>query len=173
MAGVPDRNYLLSVFQKVDKDRSGAIDALELQTALSNGNWTPFNPDTVRLMIGMFDKANKNVITFEDFIHLWKYVTDWQQVFRSFDRDNSNNINKEELKTCLTTFGYRFSEPFFDVLMQKFDRTRKGVIYFDDFIQCCIVLQTMTAAFKELDEGKTGIATVSYEQFMMATTKIF
>lgn len=37
---------------RVDKDRSGAIDSRELQSALSNGNWTPFNPDTVKLMIG-------------------------------------------------------------------------------------------------------------------------
>lgn len=39
-------------FIRVDKDRSGAISADELQQALSNGTWTPFNPETVRLMIG-------------------------------------------------------------------------------------------------------------------------
>ncbi|KAA0201661.1 hypothetical protein HAZT_HAZT002432, partial [Hyalella azteca] len=81
----------------VHYDRSGTIDAQELQTALSNGHFTPFNLDTVRLLIGMFDKANRNVII--------------------------------------------FSEPFIDVLVQKFDRTGEGVIYFDDFIQCCIELQ--------------------------------
>ncbi|XP_018025518.1 programmed cell death protein 6-like [Hyalella azteca] len=142
MAGNPYKNYLLSVFQNVDQDRSGTIDAQELQTALSNGHFTPFNLDTVRLLIGMFDKANRNVIMFEDFIHLWKFLLDCHHAFLSFDQDNSNNINKEELKTCLTTaFGYSFSEPFIDVLVQKFDRTGEGVIYFDDFIQCCIELQ--------------------------------
>lgn len=39
---------------RVDRDRSGAIDAKELQAALSNGNWTAFNPDTIRLMVGKF-----------------------------------------------------------------------------------------------------------------------
>lgn len=39
---------------RVDKDRSGYISADELQQALSNGTWNPFNPETVRLMIGMF-----------------------------------------------------------------------------------------------------------------------
>lgn len=39
---------------RVDKDRSGAITADELQQALSNGTWTPFNPETVRLMIGNY-----------------------------------------------------------------------------------------------------------------------
>lgn len=36
---------------RLDKDRSGSITANELQMALSNGTWTPFNPETVRLMM--------------------------------------------------------------------------------------------------------------------------
>ncbi|XP_071533096.1 programmed cell death protein 6 [Panulirus ornatus] len=170
--GMPDRNFLVNVFQLVDKDRSGAIDSRELQSALSNGNWMPFNPDTVRLMIGMFDKKGSGTITFEEFGALWKYVTDWQQCFRSFDRDNSGNISKEELKTALTTFGYRFSDKFYDVLMRRFDRSGKGVIYFDDFIQCCIVLHTLTPEFRQLDRDQTGTATFTYEQFLLVLAKI-
>ncbi|XP_050725329.1 programmed cell death protein 6-like isoform X1 [Eriocheir sinensis] len=164
--GMPDRNFLYGVFQQVDKDRSGAIDARELQSALSNGNWTPFNPDTVKLMIAMFDKNQKGTINFEEFGALWKYVTDWQQCFRSFDQDGSGNINKNELRTAITTFGYRFSEQFFDVLMKRFDRSGKGCIYFDDFIQCCISLHNLTQLFSQHDNDRDGIITVSYEQFL-------
>lgn len=39
-------------FLRVDRDGSGTINAAELQSALSNGTWSPFNPETVRLMIG-------------------------------------------------------------------------------------------------------------------------
>uniref|UniRef100_A0A7N9CLI3 EF-hand domain-containing protein n=1 Tax=Macaca fascicularis TaxID=9541 RepID=A0A7N9CLI3_MACFA len=42
---------LWNVFQRVDKDRSGVISDTELQQALSNGTWTPFNPVTVRSII--------------------------------------------------------------------------------------------------------------------------
>ena len=52
----PDQQFLMSVFQKVDKDRSGQISAQELGQALSNGTWQPFNPETVRLMINLFDR---------------------------------------------------------------------------------------------------------------------
>ncbi|XP_066969880.1 programmed cell death protein 6 isoform X1 [Macrobrachium rosenbergii] len=166
MAGMPDRAYLQNVFSQVDKDRSGFIDARELQSALSNGNWTPFNPETVRLMIGMFDKKGSGTISFDEFGYLWKYVTDWQQCFRSFDRDNSGSINKGELKTAITTFGYRFSEQFYDVLMRRFDRSNKGAIFFDDFIQCCIVLHTLTQAFSHHDQDRDGVITISYEQFL-------
>ncbi|XP_047486937.1 programmed cell death protein 6-like isoform X1 [Penaeus chinensis] len=165
-SGMPDRNFLVTVFQQVDKDRSGAIDARELQSALSNGNFTPFNPETIKLMIGMFDKRGSGTINFDEFGAVWKYVTDWQQCFRSFDRDGSGNISKDELKTAITTFGYRFSEKFYDVLMQRFDRTGRGGVYFDDFIQCCIVLHTLTQAFSQYDQDRDGVITISYEQFL-------
>ena len=41
-----------SWFVAVDADNSGAISAKELQQALTNGNWSHFNAETCRLMIG-------------------------------------------------------------------------------------------------------------------------
>lgn len=88
----------------------------------------------------MFDRQNKGQISFEDFGALWKYVTDWQSCFRSFDRDNSGNIDREELKTALTSFGYRLSDSLISTMVRKFDRHGNGTILFDDFIQASIVL---------------------------------
>ncbi|XP_017778603.1 PREDICTED: programmed cell death protein 6-like isoform X2 [Nicrophorus vespilloides] len=134
--------------------------------ALSNGTWSPFNPETVRLMIGMFDKQNQGQVNFDDFAALWKYVTDWQNCFRSFDRDNSGNIDKNELQTALTTFGYRLSESLVETMVRKFDRQGNGTILFDDFIQCCIVLHTLTSAFRQHDADGDGVITIQYEQFL-------
>ncbi|XP_070070465.1 programmed cell death protein 6 isoform X2 [Drosophila takahashii] len=141
--GMPDQQFLWDVFQRVDKDRSGHISADELQVALSNGT-----------------------VSFQDFGALWKYVTDWQNCFRSFDRDSSGNIDKTELKTALTSFGYRLSDHLINVLLRKFDRFGRGTILFDDFIQCCIVLYTLTTAFRQHDTDMDGIITIHYEQFL-------
>ena len=108
------------------------------------GNWTPFNPETVRLMIGMFDRDRSGTINFTEFGSLWKYVTDWQQTFRNYDKDNSGSIDKNELKTALSSFGYRLSDRFYDILIRKFDRSGRGTVAFDDFIQCCVVIQVCT-----------------------------
>lgn len=89
---------------------------------------------------GMFDKNQNGTVNFEEFGALWKYVTDWQNCFRSFDSDNSGNIDRNELKTALTNFGYRLSDNLITMLVRKYDRLGRGTIYFDDFIQCCIVL---------------------------------
>ena len=43
---------VFSWFMAVDADHSGQITANELQQALTNGNWSHFNPEACRLMIG-------------------------------------------------------------------------------------------------------------------------
>jgi len=92
-------------------------------------------------MIGMFDRDRNGTISFQEFGALWKYVQDWQTTFKSYDRDSSGAIDKGELKAALTSFGYRLSDRFYDLLVRKFDRSGRGVIAFDDFIQCCVVIQ--------------------------------
>ncbi|KAK2722512.1 programmed cell death protein 6-like isoform X1 [Artemia franciscana] len=173
-SSMPNRDFLWRVFQNVDKDRSGAISAQELQAALSNGTFAPFNPETVRLMLGMFDRNNSGTIDFDEFSALWKYVTDWQQCFRSFDRDNSGNIDFDELKQAFMNFGYRLTDPTVHMMLRKFDRLGKGTIYFDDFIQCCIVLHNLTSAFSQFDTDRDGVITIHYEQFlqMVLNTKV-
>uniref|UniRef100_G3NCD9 Programmed cell death 6 n=1 Tax=Gasterosteus aculeatus aculeatus TaxID=481459 RepID=G3NCD9_GASAC len=132
----------------------------------SKGTWTPFNPVTVRSVISMFDRENKGGVNFSEFGGVWKYVTDWQNIFRNYDRDNSGFIDKNELKQALTGFGYRLSDQFYNTLIEKFDRQRKGQVAFDDFVQCCIVLQRLTDVFRRYDTDQDGWIQVSYEQYL-------
>ncbi|KAF8143700.1 hypothetical protein K438DRAFT_1633109, partial [Mycena galopus ATCC 62051] len=60
---------LWSWFQSVDMDRSGSITAEALQRALLNGDWTPFDLDTVKLLMTLFDMDR--TITFAEFAGLW------------------------------------------------------------------------------------------------------
>ncbi|EDW10667.2 programmed cell death protein 6 [Drosophila mojavensis] len=163
---MPDDKFLWDVFQRIDKNKSGFISADELQVALSNGTWSAFNPETVRLIIGMFDHEYRGTVSFRDFGALWKYVTDWQHCFRSFDTDNSGYIDRQELKSALSTFGYRLTDRLIEILLHKFDRFGRGNILFDDFIQCCIVLHTLTTLFKSHDTDMKGVITINYEQFL-------
>uniref|UniRef100_A0A5S6Q8B6 EF-hand domain-containing protein n=1 Tax=Trichuris muris TaxID=70415 RepID=A0A5S6Q8B6_TRIMR len=165
MVGV-DRNWLMQIFSSVDKDGSGQITATELQGALSNGSWTPFNAETVRLLISMFDNNGDGTVNFDEFYALWKYVTDWTSTFRGFDQDSSGSIDKHELANAMTAFGYRFSPHFYEVLLRKFDRSATGKVRFDDFIQLCIVLQILTASFRDKDTDFDGWVTISYEDFL-------
>lgn len=62
--------------------------------------------------------------------------------------------------------GYRLSDRFIDLLMMKFDRTHTHRVNFDDFIQLCVVLQTLTAAFRDKDTDRDGVITIGYEEYL-------
>lgn len=71
-----------------------------------------------------------------------------------------------ELKQALTSFGYRLSDKFYQLITRKYDRDAQGKIYFDSFVQLCVTLQTMTSAFRSHDTDQDGIIQISYEDFL-------
>lgn len=153
-------------FQSVDRDRSGSITADELRQALTNSNWSHFNAETCRLMIGMFDKNRSGTIDVYEFAALWKYIQDWKACFDGFDRDRSGTIDQNELDQAFKTFGYRLSPNFCQLCVRVFDRGSALTMKFDDFIQCCVMLKSLTDAFRKHDTSQRGVINVSYEQFL-------
>lgn len=153
-------------FQAVDQDKSGAITAQELQRALLNNNWSHFNGETCRLMIGMFDKNRSGTIDIYEFAALWKYVQDWKACFDGFDKDRSGSIDEGELSQAFTTFGYRLSPQFCGLCVRVFDRGNVRSMKFDDFIQCCVMLKTLTDSFRKHDTNQSGVININYEQFL-------
>ncbi|CAI2184692.1 8574_t:CDS:2, partial [Funneliformis geosporum] len=152
-------------FQAVDTDKSGALTTEELQKALINGDWSPFNIETVRLMMNMFDTDNTGTITFPEFAGLWRYIEDWKKCFQTFDADGSGTINFAELKNALRTFGYNLSDNFINLLIKKYDKyggaknAGKGDVTFDNFV-------TLTDAFRRYDTDSDGWILINYEQFL-------
>lgn len=153
-------------FQAVDANHSNSITATELRQALVNGNWSPFNEETCRLMIGMFDTDRDGTINFQEFAALWKYIQDWKQCFERFDTDRSGNIDANELANAFRTFGYNLSPQFSHMIVRKFDRASRNTINFDDFIQCCVMLKSLTDAFRRKDTSMRGTIQIHYEEFL-------
>lgn len=153
-------------FQSVDSDKSGKITSDELQQALLNNNWSHFNPETCRLMIGMFDLDQSGTINIYEFAALWKYIQEWKMCFDGFDTDRSGTINQAELTQAFSTFGYRLSQEFCALCVRVFDKTKSHSMKFDGFIQCCVMLKSLTDSFMKYDTDKNGTIKVNYEQFM-------
>ncbi|KAI1795986.1 EF-hand [Ganoderma leucocontextum] len=155
-------------FSAVDTDRSGAISVTELQAALVNG----FDLDTVKMLMSIFDTDRSGTIGFNEFSGLWKYIQDWQNVFRHFDRDRSGSIEGAELSEALRSFGYNLSPTLLSLLEQKYasgPSDRYGPppgITFDRFVRACVVVKTLTEAFQRVDTDRDGWVQMNYEQFM-------
>jgi peflin len=162
-------------FNTVDTDRSGAITAAELERALVNGDWTPFDLDTVKMLMNIFDTDRTGTIGFNEFAGLWKYIKDWQNVFRHFDRDRSGSIDGQELREALGQFGLNLSPPLLETLQRKYDIKASGVsqyggpppgISFDRFVRACVVVKQLSEAFGKLDTDRDGWIQINYDQFM-------
>ncbi|KAF9192816.1 Alpha-1 3/1 6-mannosyltransferase alg-2 [Haplosporangium sp. Z 11] len=153
-------------FDAVDTDHSGSLSCEELQRALMNGDWTPFNVETVRLMMNMFDRDNDGTISFNEFIGLWNYIEKWKACFQTYDLDGSGTIDAMELQKALRGFGYNLSESIVSLIVTKYDVRGKGDISFDNFVQSCVTVQTLTDSFRRIDVAGTGVVTMTYEQFL-------
>jgi len=159
-------------FQAVDSDRSGSITVNELQSALVNGNWSKFDLDTVKMLMNIFDTDRSGSIGFKEFSGLWKYIADWQNVFRHFDSDHSGSIEGRELAEALRSFGYNLSPPLLTLVEHKYaSGSAAGFgpppgITFDRFVRACVVVKTLTEAFQRADNDRDGWVQLNYEQFM-------
>lgn len=157
---------LLPLFRAVDKDGTGQLSEKELSAALVNGDWTAFDPQTVRMMIRMFDSDRSGTIGFEEFCGLWSFLASWRTLFDRFDQDRSGNISPDEFNNALVAFRYRLSERFVDTLFRTYDKRNEGVMSFDLFVQACISLKRMTDVFKRYDDDRDGYITLSFEDFL-------
>ncbi|KAI2781736.1 EF-hand [Daldinia loculata] len=162
---------LLPLFKAVDKNNTGQLSEKELSAALVNGDWTAFDPQTVRMMIRMFDSDRSGTIGFDEFCGLWSFLASWRALFDRFDADRSGNISPDEFSNALVAFRYRLSPGFVDLLFRTYDKRNEGVMSFDLFVQACISLKRMTDVFKKYDEDRDGYITLSFEDFLVEILK--
>lgn len=159
-------------FCAVDTDRSGALSVTELQDALVNGDWTKFDLDTVKMLMNIFDTDRSGTIGFNEFAGLWKYIAEWQRVFKHFDRDHSGSIEGRELAEALRSFGYNLSPPLLKALEIRYASSAPSVygpapgITFDRFVRACVTVKTLTETFQREDHNNDGWIQLNYEEFL-------
>jgi len=164
---------LWSYFSAVDIDGSGSISVTELEKALVNGDWSPFDLDTVKLLMTMFDTDRSGTIGFNEFSGLWQYIKDWQNVFKHFDSDQSGSIEGGELAQALQQFGYNLSPKLLGLVQRKYatnvSQGHYGAqpgITFDRFVRACVVIKQLSESFRRMDTDNDGWVQINYDQFM-------
>ena len=70
--------------------------------------------------------------------------------------DRSLSIDFNELQLALSRFGYNVTPGFIQMLMRKYDPKGGRAVTFDDFIQICILLQSLTGEFKKYDRQQVN-----------------
>lgn len=166
-----DELSLRSIFSMMDQDDSGLIGAVELQKALINGEWSPFDIETIQYFMLICDMDGDGAIGFDEFAGLWRTIHRWQVVFNKHDRDGSGAINNEELAAALSQNGYNFSMDLIQLLTKKYASSTRG-IPFDRFIRVCIVVALLEDSFRELKPEEDGRVHINRDQFITAILSI-
>ena len=61
---------------------------------------------------------------------------------------------------------------FCKMCTRVFDRKDMNTMKFDDFIQCCVMLKSLTESFKKMDTNRSGVITINYETVLYSRTTI-
>jgi len=160
-------------FSAVDVDRSGSIDLTELHSALVNGNGTKFDLCTAKVLMNIFDTDQSGKICFHEFQRLWRYIKEWQGVFKHFDRDHSGSIDRHELSAALSnSFGNKLSPMIISLVKHKYapgpvaGYDPAPYVTLDRFLRACAAVKTLTKAFESVEIDKDGLIQINYEEFM-------
>jgi len=127
----------------------------------------------------IFDTDRSGTIGFNEFAGLWKYIKDWQGVFKHFDQDRSGSIDGEELRKALSQFGFNLPPHLLVLVQRKYASApataapsfpgapgANAGISFDRFVRACVVVKQLSEAFGRLDTDRDGWIQISYEGFM-------
>merc|ERR1712126_688079 len=80
---------VLQLFNAVDNDGSGEIDAQELQMSLVNTDFKKFSKAACQKMINMYDEDFSGGINIYEFQKPFNCIIEWKRRFDSLDRNNS------------------------------------------------------------------------------------
>ena len=74
---------------------------------------------------------------------------------------------KSEFIPNVISFSIFRSSNFCNLCVRVFDRKDVRTMKFDDFIQCCVMLKSLTDKFRKRDTNQSGSIRVSYQEVKM------
>lgn len=136
----------------------------------------------------MFDPQNTGQLDIHQFSKLFEYINQWLNIFKTYDRNGSGQIDDQELnqgkyiaKFCTNEFqlirkcffviflafsqmGFNFSPNFTKNLTNKSHDHKEVSV--DEFIVLCVTIQRLTEAFRVRDTQQNGTISIGFEDFL-------
>jgi len=150
-------------FARVDSDRSGTIEAEELQHVTFDR--LPIGLEVARKLVQVFDKDRSGNIDFIEYASMHKFISHMRQAFVGADADRSGRIDAREIHQALANAGFNYlSMGSILELLHKFDRTRMGLDW-REFLLMVSHIALVRSVYEWNDKQKRGFITLTEDQF--------
>jgi len=175
-------------FFAIDQDEDGSLSSEELRSALLNNRGLPFSVNTVKYLMSIFDRDRNGVITYDEFEPLWIYVTEYRQMFDSFDGDRDGRIDATELSRALAHYQLHVGPHVLDMIVKKYgSRNRlpasgygnvqvqhqvqhRPQMDLDQFVCASVVVREMCDLYEKCKAG--GRTQISRDEFLRAVISL-
>lgn len=168
-----DRQQIWQWFSRIDTNRSGTLDVMELQKALALGGLN-FSLKTVQAIMRLHDRDGSGTIDFEEFEKLHVWLSTISNSFKTFDTDRggAGTLDKGEAQKAVAHAGYRLDPPAFEALFRSFDPDRTNNLCLAEFMAMSVFLQGAGRTFHAFDAQRTGRITLDFSQFVYAASNV-
>jgi len=163
---------LYSWFQKVDADKSGAIDSNELSKVMFSGK--PLGKGAAIKLIRAFDRNGDGQIDFNEYILLHGFMVKLQNSFYAADTTKSGGLDINELQNALRIGGFPMSNLAGKEIYDHFElpnaKTGNGKgVPINGFLLVCAYLATVRNIFEYNDTDRDGKIVLTFDQFAHIT----
>lgn len=159
------------VFSSIDRNNTGSVSFPELSLALLNRDGSKFTIKASASIFKLFDSDESQSLSYNEFSRLFDCLDRWKNCFVMADKNKSNSLSFSEFQEALQVLGYRLST---DTALYVF-QTFSGVnleLKFDQFIESCVYLISITRVFKKFDPQENGVAVIQFENFVEEVLKL-
>jgi Ca2+-binding EF-hand superfamily protein len=154
-------------FVNVDADRSGFVDATELQNIKFDGK--PIGLQVAAKLVSVFDQNRRGCVDFGQYITMHKFIEHMRKAFTTADSDRSGRIESREIQTALQQSSFQFiSLGTIEELLKTFDKQRRGLDW-PEFLLMTSHIAHCRSVFEWNDKEKQGIVKFSIDEFTQIT----
>ncbi|XP_072266407.1 calpain-13-like [Pyxicephalus adspersus] len=124
-----------------------------------------FTIDGSRGLLASMDPAGKGKLELENFCHLWRYLTQFKNIFADIDSQRCGFLNSMELRKAVNRAGLNISNDLLNRMVARFGDYEEKV-NFVDYLLCMARLKAASKTFMMLTDNGKGVY-INQEKWMM------
>ncbi|KAK9533399.1 hypothetical protein VZT92_008518 [Zoarces viviparus] len=139
-------------------DKYEEVDAEQLQKLLNErilkGDLKSggFSIDACRSMVALMDTSITGKLKDEEFVHLWKKVAMYKDIFFRSDVSQTGTLSLSELRNAIMASGKRINDDILNMMALRYGSS-SGHITLESFISLFLRLDCMNQIFSQLSNG--------------------